>query len=388
MRERTGRRITALLTAVAATVLLGPGAAAPYGNGGRPSFTLRSHEPFVLPADDPEAGRVDARAAVPRLTPAFENTGDVPAARGVVLAVKVGNAVFDVVGAAAGHDNCYYPVGGRSVFCEFPDAVPVGAAYETAEPLPAVTSDHATVEGAYRYAVWPLGDPPPYAEDYKSSGRRGSGPALGLVPVAGDTVEGGGELRFASPSYSKKADWKVKGVTLRGRVGEYATAEMANIGDGAGGVRVELPPGTSFAPLTSEEREGTPSEISTCWQDDLDGHIQCGGQPNYEDLRVRIDRRVDGAEGKVSVREPIEGDTDPTNNTAPIRLEITDTAPPGKAAPPVPAEPGTSPAPATARDAGRPRKAELAVAAAAAALALATVLFTRRKRARRAGGPA
>ncbi|MEU3541991.1 hypothetical protein [Streptomyces paromomycinus] len=294
------------------------------------------------------------------------------------------------------HDNCYYMVD-RMVFCEFPGAVPVGAAYETAEPLPWVTSGFNRVEGSYRYSVWPLDDPPPGVRDYKKMDERGSGPALGLVPVAADSLKGGGELRFAPPSRAR-ADWSVKGITLRGRVGEYVSVAMEDAGSGGGKVRVDLPPGTSFAPLSREEREGTPSEQYTCGRDDLDGQLYCSNEPNYISLRVRIDRQVEGAVGKVSVREPIRGDTDPTNNSAPIKLEVTGTAPPGETDPPVEtAAPGAGGPGSSAQspqqqsvlsDNHRPRKGALAVAALAAALALVTAFLTRRKRAQRADGPA
>ncbi|MFI2237293.1 hypothetical protein [Streptomyces chrestomyceticus] len=187
-----------------------------------------------------------------------------------------------------------------------------------------------------------------------------------------DTLKGGGELRSATTS-SVRRDRKVKPITIRGRVGEYASVDMKGVGS-AYRVRVELPPGTSFAPLSKEEREGTPSELSFCTRDDLDGHLYCGMEPNFITLRVRIDRRVEGAEGRLSVGEPAQEDPDPANNTAPIKVEITGTAPPGEIDPPgEPAPPGEAgPGPANA----------LAVAATAAVLAWVTVLVTRRRRTR------
>ncbi|MFH8345915.1 hypothetical protein [Streptomyces sp. NPDC018045] len=378
---RTGRWAAAVLTAVVALVLLGPGAGGPDGarrDGRGASFTLRSHASYAVAAGTP----TKPPKGIPRLTPAFGNTGDAPAPHGVVLRVDLEDAGFLAGGAPAVHDNCYYARDGSSVSCEFPDAVPVGAAYETAEPLPGVTGAAAAIEGAYRYSVRPLGGPPPpHTENHRAGFQRGTGPALGLVPVDVDTLKGGGELRFASPPFSGRADRSAKGFTIRGRVGEYVSVEMGGVGQGTGRVRVELPPGTSFAPLSRAERDGTPSEIYECGRDDLDGHIHCNSALANVTLRVRIDRRVGNAVGRVSVREPVEGDTDPANNSAPIALEITGTAPPGETVPPVQAGPG---APRAPQDDGRPRRAELAVAASAAALALLTVLVTRRGRARRA----
>ncbi|MEV5594825.1 hypothetical protein [Streptomyces sp. NPDC052496] len=384
---RTGRWVTALLAAVAALVLLGPGADGadgPHQGGRKPSFTLRAHEPYVIPKDRlTYDSSSNAMKDIPRLTPAFGNTGTAAAPRGVVLRVDLDDVRFPNTPGFLGHDNCYYQVGDSTVFCEFPDAVPVGAAYETAEPLSWVTTSGGrdTVEGAYRYSVWPLGEPPPGAEGYKKGTARGSGPALGLVPVAIDTLKGGGEMRFATTSSVRK-DWRVKGITIRGRVGEYSSVAMEGVGS-ADRVRVELPPGTSFAPLSRKEREGTPSELSFCARDGLDGHLYCSMEPNYITLRVRIDRRVEGAEGRLSVGESALGDADPANNTAPIKLEITGTAPPGETDPPGEAAPLREAAPL--HEAGPGSGSALAVAATAAALALVTVLLTRRGRTQRSG---
>ncbi|RSO46416.1 hypothetical protein DMH15_07515 [Streptomyces sp. WAC 06725] len=331
-----GRRTTAVLTAVAAMVLLGSDAGGPDGprqDGKRPSFTLRAHKPYVLSADYPSQPR--GPADFPRLTPAFGNTGDAAASRGVLLRVDVGDAHFLPVDTSRVHDNCYYEVDGRTIYCEFPDAVPVGAAYETAEPLPEITSPYAEIKSAYRYAVWPLDDPPSHLTNYKKHFKRGSGPALGLVPVDIGTLHGDGVLRFAMPKHSARADWSVKGITIRGRVGEYASVNMAGVSEGSDRARVELPPGTSLAPLSWEERARTPSEAYTCGRDDLDGHVYCDTFSPYVTLRVRIDRRIEGAEGRLSVPGPIAGDTHPANNSAPVKLEITGTAPPEETDPPV-----------------------------------------------------
>ncbi|MEU6958514.1 hypothetical protein [Streptomyces chrestomyceticus] len=72
--------------------------------------------------------------------------------------------------------------------------------------------------------------------------------------------------------------------------------------------------------------------------------------------------------------EPAQGDPDPANNTAPIKVGITGTAPPGEIDPPgEPTPPGEAgPGPANA----------LAVAVTAAIPAWVTVLVTRRRRTR------
>ncbi|WP_406215634.1 hypothetical protein [Streptomyces decoyicus] len=96
-------------------------------------------------------------------------------------------------------------------------------------------------------------------------------------------------------------------------------------GPGPTRMRIELPPGTSLAKLTQEVRESKPSEVDYCSRDDKDGNIYCTNV-NWNVLRVRIDHRVDGTEGRISVPEPFNGDTDPANNSVPIKVEITGTA--------------------------------------------------------------
>ncbi|UKY51347.1 hypothetical protein [Streptomyces inhibens] len=302
------------------------------------------------------------------------------------MRVTITDGAFDTPGTP---NNCYYAKHHRTIFCEFPNAVPVGAGYETAKPLPEVFG-HSLVRGAYTYSVWPLGDPPAHTEDYKAQYERGREPALGLEPVAVGTLKGGGELRFVSAGYADRADWGIKGITLRGRIGEYAVAAIPAPTGLAQRVRVEVPQGTTFAPLTREEREGLPSESDYCSRDQEDGNIYCSNANWFVTLRVRIDRRVEGAEGRISVPEPANGDTNPSNNTAPIKLEITGPARADQWVPPVPTDrddpvnPDVSPLSSAIDIDSRTRDIALAAAASAAALALVTFLLMRRGRTRRA----
>ncbi|GAU66564.1 hypothetical protein SSP35_03_02120 [Streptomyces sp. NBRC 110611] len=422
-RKGRGRRaIPAVLFTAGAVLLLGPGAGAgapgaagPGGvrpDGERPSFTLRTHEPYTLTSDD--------RGRIPSLTPAFGNTGPVAAPHGVVMRVTVTDARFDTgVGFPR---NCYRGQYKRTLFCEFPNPVSVGAAYETAEPLPEVYGRHYAVMGSYTYAVWPLGDPPAHTEDYKAEYEQGTLPALGLKPVAIGTLNGrdgeqqdgqdgqdrqdggdrqdsgerqrGGELRFVSHGYADKADWGIEGIKLRGRVGEYAEASIPAPTGAAQEVRIEVPEGTTFAPLTRWEREGLPSEIDYCTRDEEDGNIYCSNVNWFVTLRVRIDRRVEGAEGRISVAEPADGDTDPSNNAAPIKLEVEDgPAPIDRWVPPVsgfpvehdipletagPDDLASPPEPSAISVDGRTGAVLLAAAAAAVTLALAASRRIRR----------
>ncbi|TBO55999.1 hypothetical protein EYS09_30235 [Streptomyces kasugaensis] len=383
--SRWWRWVVAVLVAAAGAVLLGPGATGPGEAGGagdspadQALFTLRSHDPYVIEWANP--------TAVPRLTPAFENTGRGAADRGVVLRVTLTDARFDTAG---GYRNCYYAENHRTVYCEFPDRVPVGAAFETAEPLPKVLAGYQELTGSYAYAVWPLGGAAPArTEDYRAHYRRGTDPALRLRPTVLGPHGDGGELRFRWAGYEGPADWSVTGVTIRGRIGEYAEVGVprprATPGPGPQRVRVEVPPGTTLAPLSRQEREGTPSEVTYCARDDQDGNIYCG-DVNWSTLRVRIDRRVEGAEGRLSVPEPANGDTDAANNSAPIKVEITGAARPGHAVPPVSAAPSPSAESASSGDGAGDIALVAAVSAASvAALALVALLLARRGRARRA----
>lgn len=312
--------VTAVTAAAAAGVagvaLLGLGDAGPEP-GPKASFTLGSHKPQVV-----EGAYADP---VPLLTPAFKNTGPESASRGVVVRVSVTNAEIDET--APRHRNCYYSDNYRTVFCEFPGAVPVGGAFETTEPVTdGLRVRHHELEVAYTYAVWPLGSPPPHTPDYKAHYRQGTGGTLGLKPTTLSAGQRGGELRFRWKAYAGPADWSVRPFTIRGRVGEEVEADVpwpeATPGPGPGRMRVQLPPGTSLVKITQELAESKPSEVGYCRRDEEDENIYCTN-PVWNVLRVRIDRRVDGAEGRLSVPEPFNGDTKPANNSAPIKVEIT-----------------------------------------------------------------
>ncbi|MGY4985670.1 hypothetical protein [Streptomyces nigrescens] len=264
---------------------------------------------------------------MPLLTPAFKNTGPESASRGVVLRVSVTNAVID--STAPSHRNCYYSDDYRTAFCEFPGAVPVGAAFETTEPIAErINAQYHELEATYTYAMWPLDSPSPHTPDYKAHYHQGTGDALGLKPTTLSVGKRGGELRFRWKALEGPADWSAGAITIRGRIGEEVEVDVpqpqSTPGPGPTRMRIELPPGTTLAKLTQEVRESKPSEVDYCSRDDEDGNIYCTNV-NWNVLRVRIDHRVDGGEGRISVPEPFNGDTDPANNSASIKVEITGT---------------------------------------------------------------
>ncbi|WP_158816222.1 hypothetical protein [Streptomyces bicolor] len=318
-RGRWAVAITAVAAAGAGVVLLGLGDAGPE-SGPKASFTLGSHEPQMV------VGAYDA--PVPLLTPAFKNNGPEAASRGVVVRVSVTNAQIDET--APKHRNCYYSDDYRTAFCEFADAVPVGGAFETTGPVTErINARYHELEAAYTYAVWPLGSPPPHTPDYRAHYRQGTGDALGLKSTTLSAGKRGGELRFRWKAYAGPADWSVSPITIRGRVGEEVEVDVprpqATPEPAPERMRVQLPLGTRLVKLTQELAESKPSEVSYCSRDREDENIYCTN-PNWNVLRVRIDRRVDGAEGRVTVPEPLNGDTKPANNSAPIKVEITGTA--------------------------------------------------------------
>ncbi|MEV5595373.1 hypothetical protein [Streptomyces sp. NPDC052496] len=241
--------ITAVAAATVGGVLLGSGAAGPE-SGPKASFALRTHEPQVVVGD--------YAAPLPLLTPAFKNTGPEPASRGVVLRVSVTNAEFD--DTAPSHRNCYYSDDDRTAFCEFPDAVPVGAAFETTKPIAKrINARYHELEAAYTYAVWPLGSAPSHTPDYKAHYRQGTDDALGLKPTTLSAGKRGGELRFRWKAFEGPADWSVSALTIRGRIGEEVEVDVpqpqGTPGPGPTRMRIKLPPGTSLAKLTQEVRE-------------------------------------------------------------------------------------------------------------------------------------
>lgn len=306
----------AVAAAATGVLLLGPGAAGP-GFGPKASFALRSHEPQVVVGD--------YYAPVPLLTPAFKNTGPDSTLHGVALRVSVTNAEIDRT--AWSHRNCYYSDDYRTAFCEFPDAVPVGAAFETTEPITErINAQYLELQAMYTYAVWPLDSPPPHTPDYKAQYHRGTGGALGLKPTSLSDGKRGGELRFRWKAFEGPTDWSVSGITIRGRVGEEVEVDVPQPQGTSEPrprrMRIELPPGTTLAKLTQEVRESKPSEVTYCSRDSENGNIYCTNV-NWNVLRVRIDHRVDDAQGRISVPEPFNGDTNPANNSAPIRVEIT-----------------------------------------------------------------
>ncbi|UQX01620.1 hypothetical protein [Streptomyces sp. RerS4] len=306
---------------------------------GRPDFRLRVHRRTTVPAID--------GSTAPPLTPAFVNTG-APAPGPVVLRVSVHGSRL-----APDHANCAYSPDGREAACTLPGPPLPGQAYETDAPLRAL----GAVRGEYAYAVTPLDTAPGGSGTREATWTHGTGPALGLKPVGADTLDrdrGYGEpgrMPFETDAAPPARGFLATPPTLRGRVGQEITIPLAY----ATNVRVDLPEGVSFRP---PELHTHPSEETYCGTPGA-RTTGCGGDRTY--LRVRIDRRVEGAAGRIR---------GPAGLEEPLSVEYTGIA--------------ATPDDVLAADATptRPRTGPLtwaALAATAAAGAATTVMALRRR---------
>ncbi|MGW7285019.1 hypothetical protein ACWGH4_05905 [Streptomyces sp. NPDC054847] len=309
----------------------------------------RAHAPYTVPESE--------RGSLPAITPAFGNAGQVEMPTGVVMRVAVGDAL-DFTGER--YSNCHY---GKAVaHCEFPGPLMPGTAYETDGDFDAVTETKRRVKGAYGYSVRPVGNLLEYT-DYRRE-PRGNGRVLGLKPVdIGTLSPGGGQLPFVTEG-EWTTDWSFRdgdtpgdasGVTLEGAVGSYAEVELPvarNLGpDNAGNTYVRqavvtLPEGVSLA---TPEPGSHPSEIGYCDAGrSADEPIRCGLNNYSNVLRVHIDRKPEqGRPGTLTLVLP-DGVNDPdlSNNTVPVRLEVTGDASPSASPSPAPsASPGPNPSP-------------------------------------------
>ncbi|MEU2791606.1 hypothetical protein [Streptomyces sp. NPDC007100] len=360
---------------------------------GVPDFRTRTHEDVELPRS--------GRGTPPPITPAFVNAGSTRTPGKVVLRVSVADDAyrgrFQSPRFTSSFSNCSDSGTGTGrgvIFCEFPGPLEVGQAYETDAPLQADNPDCCQVRGAYTYDVWAEGNEPLDATARDSHPLRGSGPVLGLKPVGADTVTGGAKARmgFRTEGFTVPEGWSFpeKTMKIRGKVGEYVETDVLQA-DGADGVsrqaplRVRLPEGTSMAPLPLERHA---SDFSYCSGRGREGRC-ANGYPSV--LRVRIDRAVPGAEGRIKAPVP-SGDENPDDNERPIELEITGVAANPQHDPPDwvaryddPAgQPGKGETEAAGKAAhGAPVRLASAAAAAVVVAGLAVLVVRRRRRQRR-----
>ncbi|MBC2867875.1 hypothetical protein H1R13_23830 [Streptomyces mexicanus] len=264
-----------------------------------------------------------------RLTPAFGNKGDTAVEGGISVVVSANGA-----GLLPRYANCRYDkaTGATKAQCDFPGPLPAGAAYETDGPLTAV-ADRSAKTGTVTYTVWRTADVG-YLAALPASAPHGSGAPLRLRSVDGSAFTGdgaepgeravGGGLSFETTG---KNDVEAVGFTIRGRVGQvvevtvpYPRGDGWTDSFGRGTMWVTLPAGVSLIEVPPQDHE---SDIPYCHRGPrTDGPVACPGPAaSGTVLRVRLDRRVDGAHGSVSVRSDASADPDRRNNTAPVTVQ-------------------------------------------------------------------
>ncbi|MFI1163194.1 hypothetical protein ACH4UM_06190 [Streptomyces sp. NPDC020801] len=264
-----------------------------------------------------------------RLTPAFGNKGDTGVDGGISVVVRAQSATLPLRYA-----NCRYDkaVGATQAQCDFPGPLPAGAAYETDGPVTAL-ADRTARSGLVQYSVWRTVDMS-YLSRLPESAPRGTGAPLRLRPVDGGAFTGdeadrsevasGGRLSFETTQVD---DVAAVGFTIKGKVGRTADLTVPYPkGDGwpgpggRGTLWVTLPPGVSLVEVPPEEHE---SDIPYCYPSPKkDGTVACPGPaPAGTGLRVRIDKRVEGARGSVRVTSDSALDPNQANNTAPVTVE-------------------------------------------------------------------
>ncbi|MFF3289551.1 hypothetical protein [Streptomyces sp. NPDC003023] len=265
----------------------------------------------------------------PSITPAFVNTRKTSVS-GVLMKITV-RSDHERLTLPTTFSNCFHDSSRRTAYCELEGTAEPGHAYETDAPFRALNSHCCEVDGTYSYWFAPLDQPWWHTEDYRTAFDRGTGPALGFSPI---TIGDAGRIqhpqvyapccvRFRSAGYGLGEDLAVKGVTLRGAVGQEARAYVSGTAPrrytSPVKIRIELPEGTS---LMTRPADLDPN-VSFCAPERPEDprHLVCTGTYDPSLLRVRIDKWVPGAEGRVSITRPAH-DPEPENNSRPLTLEV------------------------------------------------------------------
>ncbi|WEB42173.1 hypothetical protein MOV08_24910 [Streptomyces yunnanensis] len=280
---------------------------------GAPELAARSEEGFsdVTPGSEL------------KVRPAFGNRGH----SGLDDALSV---VLDVKGQATlrrQYSNCRYDKADAptKAVCAFPGPLPAGAAYETDRPFTAAVAETGR-QGLITYTVYPAPNTPADAQ-LPDSAPRGSGAPLGLRPVDGslfttygrESAHGG--VRFLT---ARTQDRQVNGFTLKGQVGQTNDISVMDVnGYFEGDTYLTLPEGVSLGWHPSGEGHET---LYCGYVDQKNRKVLCPAPlTDPAILRFRIDKRVEGAQGTISVKpDPEHPDPDLTNNTAPITMEYVD----------------------------------------------------------------
>lgn len=262
------------------------------------------------------------------LTPAFGNKGDTAVQDGISLRVTAHEATL-----LPRYRNCRYnkATGATLAWCDFPGPLPAGAAYQTNTPVTAV-ADRTARSGDVSFSVWRTVDAD-YLSRLPASAPHGSGAPLRLRPVDGSGFTGretgpsesaGGGLAFESTQLN---DVEAVGFAIKGRVGQvtditvpYPRGNGWTRPNGTGELRVTLPEGVALIDVPPESHSG---DIPYCYPDPQQEHraVCPGPEPPGTVMRVRIDKRVDGARGKVTAHSDPRIDPNQANNTAPVTVQ-------------------------------------------------------------------
>ncbi|MEV5955794.1 hypothetical protein AB0M11_18805 [Streptomyces sp. NPDC051987] len=334
---------------------LKPTAAAKVGDTGAITYTATASDaatvtgtthvlvggPKLLSRPYPALKHIKPGAVFTR-TPAFANTGTVPAGEGVMLLVQDS----DGVRLARDHSNCHYadsPDAGA--WCRFDTPVAPGAAYETDAAL-RYTAAEDTMYGYDSYVVWPVGGTAPDSFDPSDFPKTGTGAPLGLKSVAsGSGFTGSGYGTFATTQH---ADYQALGDTVEGKVGETVSITLGVRNNGPGlmdlrwmdaeqsGTFVVTPPaGTTIVGAPGPGEQGDPGPLWNCtpgkagaksYTCDVRSTDFRPGDSVTQEFRVRIDRVVPGARGSVKALENPRypnRDDDTANDTAAITVKAT-----------------------------------------------------------------
>ncbi|WP_369173062.1 hypothetical protein AB5J49_36185 [Streptomyces sp. R28] len=230
--------------------------------------------------------------------------------------------------------NCRYnkATGATFAWCDFPGPLSAGAAYQTDAPVTAVADRTArSGNGNVSFTVWRTVDAD-YLSRLPASAPHGSGGSLRLRPVDGSGFTGidigpsesaRGGLAFET---TQLYDVEAVGFAITGRVGQvtditvpYPRGNGWSRPDGTGEIRVTLPEGVTLIDVPPEPHSG---DTPYCYPDPQQEHrAACPGpQPPGTVMRVRIDKRVDGARGRVTAHSDPRIDPNQVNNTAPVTV--------------------------------------------------------------------
>ncbi|MFD3515400.1 hypothetical protein [Streptomyces sp. NPDC058657] len=292
-----------------------------------------------------------------QVEPVFSYKGDLTLTQGVTVLVKADGASLKKT-----HRNCRYDslAAPTVAECEFPGPLTDGTTRRLTEPVEATVDTAARgggipTHGSLMYSAWPTGTPDEY-EGLPDDALHGTDPPLTLAPAdeaprTTGTAPGG--VTFTTSYQEAKTDWEAPPVTLRGRPGQRVELEIPTMkwhlldrpGQAPHAVRLVLPEGTTahlspppssapepgsdqptsdHQPFCSRELgEGTGAELRTGPATTVLCYPGIGR--SLPTLTVSLDRRVDGAEGRIETLPADQADDpNPSNNSAPVHVEFTD----------------------------------------------------------------